>query len=94
MATLLYPVKPRAPRVKDFRRQRGASPCLPMLDWGVQETIVQKGEVAESRRGQIRLLALDIDGTLLNPQFQISAEDLLALRKTRAAGVVRCPLLS
>jgi hypothetical protein len=53
----------------------------------VQETIVQKGEVAESRRGQIRLLALDIDGTLLNPQFQISAEDLLALRKTRAAGV-------
>ena len=53
----------------------------------MQETIVQKGEVAESRRGQIRLLALDIDGTLLNPQFQISAEDLLALRKTRAAGV-------
>ena len=53
----------------------------------MQETIVQKGEVAESRRGQIRLLALDIDGTLLNPQFQISAEDLLAFRKTRAAGV-------
>jgi Cof subfamily protein (haloacid dehalogenase superfamily) len=35
----------------------------------------------------IRLLALDIDGTLLNPSFQISAADLAALRRAHAAGV-------
>lgn len=35
----------------------------------------------------IRLLALDIDGTLLNPTFQISAADLAALRRAHAAGV-------
>ncbi|HWJ48060.1 MAG TPA: hypothetical protein VNS62_10425 [Candidatus Udaeobacter sp.] len=29
----------------------------------------------------IRLLATDIDGTLLNPQFQISEGDLTALRR-------------
>src|SRR5262249_14129628 len=35
----------------------------------------------------IRLLAVDIDGTLLNPQFQISAPDLAALRQARQQGV-------
>ncbi len=35
----------------------------------------------------IRLLALDIDGTLLSPTFQISAADLAALRRAHAAGV-------
>jgi len=35
----------------------------------------------------IRLLATDIDGTLLNPQFQISEGDLAALRRARAAGI-------
>ena len=35
----------------------------------------------------IRLLATDIDGTLLNPQFQISDRDLAALRQARAAGI-------
>ncbi|HEX5317010.1 MAG TPA: HAD family hydrolase, partial [Candidatus Kapabacteria bacterium] len=35
----------------------------------------------------IRLLAIDIDGTLLNPQFQISPVDLAALRAAHAAGV-------
>jgi Cof subfamily protein (haloacid dehalogenase superfamily) len=35
----------------------------------------------------IRLLATDIDGTLLNPQFQISEGDLTALRRAHAAGV-------
>ena len=37
----------------------------------------------------IRLLAVDIDGTLLNPEFQISAADLAALPAwlaTRATG--------
>jgi Cof subfamily protein (haloacid dehalogenase superfamily) len=35
----------------------------------------------------IRLLAIDIDGTLLNPQFQISEHDLAALRQARAQGI-------
>jgi Cof subfamily protein (haloacid dehalogenase superfamily) len=35
----------------------------------------------------IRLIAVDIDGTLLNPQFQISAPDLAALRSAHAEGV-------
>lgn len=38
-------------------------------------------------KGSIRLLATDIDGTLLNPQFQISEGDLLALRRAHAAGI-------
>jgi hypothetical protein len=39
------------------------------------------------KRGSIRLLATDIDGTLLNPQFQISEGDLAALRRAHAAGI-------
>ena len=35
----------------------------------------------------IRLLAIDIDGTLLNSQFQISPVDLAALRRTHQEGV-------
>jgi len=35
----------------------------------------------------IRLLATDIDGTLLNPQFQISEGDLTALRRAHASGI-------
>ncbi len=35
----------------------------------------------------IRLLALDIDGTLLNPQFQISDADMTALRRARESGI-------
>lgn len=35
----------------------------------------------------IRLLATDIDGTLLNPQFQISEGDLTALRRAHAEGI-------
>jgi Cof subfamily protein (haloacid dehalogenase superfamily) len=35
----------------------------------------------------IRLLALDIDGTLLNPEFQISPVDMAALRRAHAEGV-------
>jgi hypothetical protein len=33
------------------------------------------------------LLATDIDGTLLNPQFQVSEGDLMALRRAHAAGM-------
>lgn len=35
----------------------------------------------------LRLIAVDIDGTLLNPQFQISPADLAALRRARSQGV-------
>src|SRR4029077_12992964 len=35
----------------------------------------------------IRLLAVDIDGTLLNPEFQISPADLAALRRAHTEGV-------
>jgi Cof subfamily protein (haloacid dehalogenase superfamily) len=35
----------------------------------------------------IRLLALDIDGTLLNPEFQISPLDMAALHRARAEGI-------
>jgi Cof subfamily protein (haloacid dehalogenase superfamily) len=35
----------------------------------------------------VRLIASDIDGTLLNPQFQISGDDLAALRRAHAAGI-------
>ena len=35
----------------------------------------------------IRLLAIDIDGTLLNPEFQISPVDMAALRRVRAQGI-------
>jgi Cof subfamily protein (haloacid dehalogenase superfamily) len=35
----------------------------------------------------IRLLAIDIDGTLLDPNFQISAANLAALRRAHAVGV-------
>ncbi len=38
-------------------------------------------------RTSIRLLATDIDGTLLNPQFQISEGDMAALRRAHAAGI-------
>jgi len=35
----------------------------------------------------IRLLGVDIDGTLLNPEFQISPADMAGLRRAHAAGV-------
>jgi len=35
----------------------------------------------------IRLIAIDIDGTLLNPEFQISETDLATLRRAHAQGI-------
>jgi Cof subfamily protein (haloacid dehalogenase superfamily) len=35
----------------------------------------------------LRLIAVDIDGTLLNPQFQISPADLAALRRADSLGI-------
>src|SRR4029077_49120 len=49
--------------------------CLPKPDAGSQTP------------GSVRLIATDIDGTLLNPQFQISEGDLAALRHAHAAGI-------
>ncbi|MGB7599361.1 MAG: Cof-type HAD-IIB family hydrolase [Candidatus Sulfotelmatobacter sp.] len=46
-----------------------------------------KPEVQSPKPNSIRLLASDIDGTLLNPQFQISPDDLAALRRAHAAGI-------
>jgi Cof subfamily protein (haloacid dehalogenase superfamily) len=40
-----------------------------------------------SSKPSIRLLATDIDGTLLNPEFQISDGDLAALRRAHASGI-------
>jgi Cof subfamily protein (haloacid dehalogenase superfamily) len=39
------------------------------------------------KSNSIRLIASDIDGTLLNPQFEISAGDLAALRRAHEAGI-------
>ena len=46
-----------------------------------------KSRVVTGSERSIRLLAIDIDGTLLNPQFQISEGDLAALRRAHAAGI-------
>jgi Cof subfamily protein (haloacid dehalogenase superfamily) len=46
-----------------------------------------KLRVVKISRPSIRLLATDIDGTLLNPQFQVSEGDLMALRRAHAAGI-------
>jgi Cof subfamily protein (haloacid dehalogenase superfamily) len=46
-----------------------------------------KSCVVISSRHSIRLLATDIDGTLLNPQFRVSEGDLEALRRAHAAGI-------
>ncbi len=35
----------------------------------------------------LRLIAIDIDGTLLNPQFEISKTDLAALRRANSQGI-------
>jgi len=40
-----------------------------------------------SNSESILLIATDIDGTLLNPEFQISTRDLEALRRAHAAGI-------
>ena len=51
------------------------------------ETVSLSRQSPNSALGSIRLLASDIDGTLLNPRFQISPDDLIALRRAHAAGI-------
>lgn len=46
-----------------------------------------KSVVVTPSKPAIRLLATDIDGTLLNSHFQISEGDLAALRRAHAAGI-------
>jgi Cof subfamily protein (haloacid dehalogenase superfamily) len=52
-----------------------------------QTTLPRSPEIAGAKPASIRLIASDIDGTLLNPQFQISPDDLIALRRARDSGI-------
>jgi Cof subfamily protein (haloacid dehalogenase superfamily) len=54
----------------------------------VQPTALPRSlETPSPKPDSIRLIATDIDGTLLNPQFKISDDDLSALRRAHAAGI-------
>jgi Cof subfamily protein (haloacid dehalogenase superfamily) len=54
----------------------------------VQQITLNPGPKAQTAKpAPIRLIASDIDGTLLNPQFQIAESDLIALRQADAAGI-------
>jgi HAD superfamily hydrolase (TIGR01484 family) len=59
-------------------------PAPPKSWTGLLERRVLESYVATD---SIRLIAVDIDGTLLNPQFQISETDLAALRHARSLGI-------
>ncbi len=52
-----------------------------------QSTLSQAQPAIPNQPAPIRLIATDIDGTLLNPQFQISPKDLAALRRAHDAGI-------
>ena len=47
----------------------------------------QTRETQSPKADSIRLIASDIDGTLLNPLFQISSDDLAALRHAHDSGI-------
>jgi Cof subfamily protein (haloacid dehalogenase superfamily) len=49
--------------------------------------VFPKPDSRSPKPNSVRLIATDIDGTLLNPQFQISENDLSALRRAHAAGI-------
>jgi Cof subfamily protein (haloacid dehalogenase superfamily) len=53
----------------------------------VHQTTQREGSQTRHLKRAIRLIASDIDGTLLNPQFQISPEDLAALRRAHDSGI-------
>jgi Cof subfamily protein (haloacid dehalogenase superfamily) len=52
-----------------------------------QTTLPLSPEIGGAKPASIRLIASDIDGTLLNPQFQISPDDLTALRRAHDSGI-------
>ena len=58
---------------------RGSGQGRSALDW-------QAAKI-EGVTPPIRLIAIDIDGTLLDPQMRVSAANLRALRRAREAGV-------
>jgi len=62
--------------------ERGARTAV-----GVGEPTVSRTKTANAKRGSIRLIASDIDGTLLNPEFKIAEDDLAALQRAHAAGI-------
>src|SRR6478736_1777847 len=62
-----------------------AAPGCPHVAWYVPMRLVAAKIVPV--KPPIRLLGVDIDGTLLNPEFQISSVDLAALRRVHAEGV-------
>jgi Cof subfamily protein (haloacid dehalogenase superfamily) len=61
-------------KVVGFFRGKNRATALPMLKLCVPSD-------------SIRLIAIDIDGTLLNPEFHISEIDLATLRRAHAEGV-------
>jgi len=52
-----------------------------------ESTLSPTQETASRNPNSVSLIASDIDGTLLNPQFQISPDDLAALRRAHASGI-------
>src|ERR1700746_2800657 len=70
-------------RVLQYSMQRRPVRLPHVTPLGVLVRMVKSIVVTPS----IRLLALDIDGTLLNSQFQISEVDLTALRRAREVGM-------
>ncbi len=71
-------------------RVSDATDCLPKLEAQSPKPNSEPKPEARSPKPNsesIQLIATDIDGTLLNPQFQISEDDLNALRRAHAAGV-------
>jgi Cof subfamily protein (haloacid dehalogenase superfamily) len=52
-----------------------------------ESTLSPTPETRSRKPSSIRLIASDIDGTLLNPEFKISEPDLAALRRAHAAGI-------
>jgi Cof subfamily protein (haloacid dehalogenase superfamily) len=71
--------QPQARRTPQTTHWTGA-PCPP----DHSDPVMVKSNVVTP---PIRLLALDIDGTLLNPRFQISDLDLDALRRAHKLGI-------
>jgi Cof subfamily protein (haloacid dehalogenase superfamily) len=72
-------------RVDDFREL--TAPSLVEDGSPAHATALPKPNGGRPKPGPIRLLASDIDGTLLNPHFQIAENDLAALRQAHAEGI-------
>ena len=80
---MLHPVRRRSCH---NRRVTDTSVIRPTIA-EARSSPVPQPEIRSLKPGSIRLLASDIDGTLLNPQFQISENDMSAMRRAHAAGI-------